>query len=125
MSLCPVAQSIQYDAGLDASMPLLRVQLQNLVHVLAEVEHNRDVAALPGEAGPGSARQYRRADLPARTQGRRNVLQISRYHQPDRHLPVVRGIRGVKRAAAVVEANLTANCSLQFGFECARLVECL
>ena len=50
------AQNVQHYPGLHAGISLGRVELQNLVHVLAEVDHQGDVTALPGQARPGSAR---------------------------------------------------------------------
>ena len=56
------AQVVEHDARLDPRPAFLGVDLQHAVEVLRAVQHDRDVAALPGEAscrrrGPGSARR--------------------------------------------------------------------
>ena len=64
-----VAQRIQDHARLDPRNTLYRIDFQNPVHVLREIENDRHVAALTREAGAGSPRQYRRsisAALPLR-----------------------------------------------------------
>ena len=58
-------------------MRLLDVELENPVHVLREVEHDRDVAALPGEARARAARQHRRVrtlGTPPRRHARRLIV---------------------------------------------------
>ena len=54
---------IEDDARLHARERASRIELQDAVHVLREVEHHGDVAALAGEAGAGAPRQDRRADI--------------------------------------------------------------
>jgi hypothetical protein len=46
-----IAQRIEHDAGLHAREATDRIDLEDPVHVLREVEHHRHVAALSGEAG--------------------------------------------------------------------------
>ena len=67
MRLGGVAQRIEDDARLDAREPLRRIDLQDPVHVLREVEHDRDVAALAGEARAGAPRQDGRAIIAGTT----------------------------------------------------------
>ena len=50
-----VAQIVEDAARLNPRQLACRVDLQHVVHVLREVHHDRDVAALPGEAGPAAA----------------------------------------------------------------------
>ena len=104
-SSAAVAQRVEHDARLHAREPLARVQLEDLVHVLREIEHDRDVAALPGEAGAGAARQHGRAVLPARRDRRDHIVGIARNHEADGDLAVVRAVGRVQRAAAAVEAD--------------------
>ena len=47
LSLIP--QSVQDDAGLNSGHSPVRVELKNFVHVLGEIQHHRDIAALPGQ----------------------------------------------------------------------------
>ena len=102
-------QRVEHDTRLDAREPAFRIDLQNAVHVLREVEDHRDVAALAGEAGAGAARQNRRAESPARRDRGRDVFGIARHDEADRNLAVVRGVGRVQRAAARVEADFPAH----------------
>ena len=78
-----VPQSVQNDARLNASNSPLRVELENLVHVLGEVQHHGDIAALPA---PGSCRL--RAAAPERriscTRPRPRARRRHRAERPGR-----------------------------------------
>ena len=112
-----VAQRIEHHAGLHAREPADRIDLEDPVHVLREVEHHRDVAALAGEAGAGAPRQDRRVELPARRHRRDHIVGIARNDETDGNLTVVRAVGGVQRAAAAIEAHLAADHPLQLPFE--------
>jgi hypothetical protein len=58
-----VAQDVKHHSGLHAGISLGRIEFQDLVHVLAEVDHQGDVTALSGQARPGSSRQDGRSEL--------------------------------------------------------------
>ena len=103
------AKRVENDAGLHARDALLDVELENPVHVLREVEHDRDVAALAGEARARAAREDRRVERSARRHGRTHIVVVPRNDDADRHLAVVRGIGRVQRAAAAVEADFAAH----------------
>ena len=123
MFLRAVAQRIQNDAGLDAREFSGRVDLQNLVHVLREVQNHGDVAGLPGEARAGAARQDRRAEFPARGHRRDHIVVIARNHEANRNLAVIRAVGGIQRAASAVEAHLALHHAFQFVLEFAGLRE--
>ena len=55
------AQRVQHHARLDTRESCLGVDLQDPIHVFREIEHHRDVAALPGQARARAARQNRGA----------------------------------------------------------------
>ena len=55
VALCSCSKRIQDHAGLDAGNTLLDIHLENAIHVLREVEHDRDVAALTGQARAGAS----------------------------------------------------------------------
>ena len=46
-----------------------------------------------------------------------DVVVVTGNHHPDRDLPVVGSVGGVKRAAAVIEANFALKVSAQAPFE--------
>ncbi len=54
---------IEHHARLHAGRAGLRVQLDDLVHVLAEVQHDARADRLPGEARAAAARDERDAGL--------------------------------------------------------------
>ena len=110
-----VAEVVEHDPGLDARELPGRVHLQDLVHVLREIEDDGDVAALAGEARAGAAGEDRRAELARQLDRRVDVVDGPREDHADRHLAVVRGVGGVERARAVVEADLAANVVPQRG----------
>ncbi len=56
VDLGAVAQSIQNHARLNARESPLRINVQNAIHVLGEIEHHGNVAALAGEARAGAPR---------------------------------------------------------------------
>src|SRR5262249_8901641 len=118
-----VAQRIEHEPRLDARRPRRRIDLDDAVHVLGEVDHHRNVAALAGEAGAGAARQDRRVEAAARRDRSDYIVRITRYHQANRDLTVIGGVRGVERAAAGVEADLAAHDAAQLGFERLRFRE--
>ena len=92
--------AIEHDAGLHARDLRRRIEREDAVQVLREIDHHRDVAALPGEAGARAARQDRRADFAARCDRRLDVGFVERNDQPDRDLPVVRGVGGIRARAS-------------------------
>jgi hypothetical protein len=102
-----------------------RIDLQDPVHVLREIQNDRHVAALTREAGAGSPRQYRRSISAARRYGCDYIIVISRNDKPDRNLSVVRTIGGVQRTTAAVEADLAANLAPQQPFEVDGLRKCI
>ena len=94
-----------------------RIERDDAVHVLREVDDDRDVAALAGEARAGAARQDRRADVAARPDGGCHVVFVERNHDADGNLPIVRRVGRVERARAVVEAHFAADRLLQRALE--------
>jgi len=52
VDLCTIAQMIQDDAWLDPGEASLRVEFQNLVHVLREIQDDRDITTLSGRLVP-------------------------------------------------------------------------
>src|SRR5258707_13330210 len=63
VDLCAIAQMIQDDAWLDPGEASLRVELQNLVHVLREIQDDRDITTLSGDARGGTAWKHPLAQL--------------------------------------------------------------
>ena len=108
------AASSSTHARLDTRAALLRVDLEDAVQVLGEVDDHGDVAAL---AGTGSCRRRARGSARrAHGRPRRSAItssMLARHDDADRHLAVVRGVGGVERAAAGVEAHLAVDARAQ------------
>ena len=50
------AEMIEHASRLNVAEPLLRVDIDDMVHVLREVHHHGHIAALPSQAGSAAAR---------------------------------------------------------------------
>ena len=77
------AQRIEHNAGFDAGALGFVVDRHDAAHVLREVEHHGDVAAVAGDAGATAARQYSGAELAAGCYGRYCVVCIERQNYSD------------------------------------------
>src|SRR5438477_13182645 len=78
------AQVVEDQTRLDPGKLALRVDRDDVPKILGEVENDRDVAALPGEARPGAAGQDRGADAPAYLDRLNHVGDVTRDDDPDR-----------------------------------------
>jgi hypothetical protein len=112
--------AIEDDAWLDDGRFALRVERQQAPHVLREVNDDRDIAALAGEAGSGATRQDSRAQFAAGGDGRLHIGFIARQHDAHRRLPVIGGVGGVQGTRSGIKADFSADGGAQFGFEFAR-----
>ena len=81
---------------------------EHLVEVLGPVDHDGDVAAAAGQARAAAARQDRRPMSPADVDRGDHIVDVPWDHDADRHLAIVRAVRRVQGAAAVVEPDLAA-----------------
>jgi hypothetical protein len=118
-----VAQDVEHHPGLDAGGSLGRIEFEDLVHVLAEIEHHGDVAALPCPAGPGSSRQDGGAEFSRSRDGRNNIVGIAGYDQANGDLTVVRRVGRVESPASGIEAHLSAHALAQLTVESASFVK--
>jgi hypothetical protein len=125
MHLGRLAHTVQHNARLDDSALPLRIERDEAVHVLRKIQHDRDIAALTGEARSRAARQNRRAQFAAGGDGRFHVGGIARHHHANRRLPVIRRIRCVEGTRGRIEAHLAANRSRQQRLQLPRRSELL
>ena len=123
VALRSIAQRIEHHARLDARKRLVRVDLQDSIHVLGEVQNHGNVAALAGQARASPARQHRRAEFAARRNRRLHVVRVARNHQTNGNLAIVRAVGGVQRPAAAIEAHFAAHHSRSSRSSSARLRE--
>ena len=101
-------------AGLDVSDARAGVDRYHAIHVLREIEHERRVARLSGEAGAAAAREYRDRVFARQRERRDHVALVPRNHDADGHLAIVRRIGGVDRASAGVEAHFAFDLAREF-----------
>ena len=101
-----LTEPVEHHARLHAREPALRVDVEDAVEVLGEVEHDRDVDRLAREARAAAARHDRRLVLAAGADRGDDVLRRTRKDDADRQLPVVRARARVERPVAGREADL-------------------
>ena len=123
MRLRPVAQCIEHHAWLDTGKPPAGIDLEDLIHVLGEVQHDGDIAALSRKARARPSSQHRGIEFPARRHCRNHVFRIARDHEANRNLAVIRPVRRVEGAAPAIETHLAPQRALQLAFQLERLRE--
>jgi hypothetical protein len=112
-----IAQRIEHHAGFNAGESSRRVDLDDPIHVLREIEHHRHVAALPGQARSSAPRQDRRAVLSADRHRGDDILAVAWDDEADRNLAVVRSVGGIQGPAAAIKPYLATDRLLQVAFE--------
>jgi hypothetical protein len=111
MFLSGVAEMIENDSRLDPRDAAVGINFEDVAHVLGEVEHDGDVAALTGEGSASTAAEERSAEFTAGGDSGENILRVVGKNYTDWELAVVGPVGGVERARAVVEAYLSAKSS--------------
>ena len=102
----PGVEFVQHDAGLDHTRRRDGVNGDEPVTVLGEIQHHRDVAALPGQARSAAAGQHGHTLFAAHRDRRHRRRHRPGNDHADRDLPEVRRIGGVRRAGPRVEPHL-------------------
>src|SRR5207248_512041 len=100
------AEVVEDHARLHARDAPLRVDLQDPVQVLGEVEDDGDVRCLAGETRAAAARENRDIVRAADLDGGDDVLDRARDDDADRHLAVVRAAGRIERPRARAEPHL-------------------
>ena len=111
------AELVEDDPRFDACRVRVGVDLHDAPKVLRAVQHHRHVAALAGEARPAAAGQDRRVVGAAHVDRGHEVLDVSRHHDPDGHVPVIGSVRRVQGAVAGREEDLTAEGGPEVGLQ--------
>src|SRR5205814_1130725 len=117
MALGGVAQGVEDDSWLHAGDAPVGIDLDHAVEVLREVEHDRDVAALPSQAGSAAATEDRHVVLTADAHPFHDVIERAGDDDADRHLAVVRSARRVERAISVAKSDRTLDVLAQIALE--------
>jgi hypothetical protein len=108
-----VAQVIKHDSGLHAGDTSCGIDLENLCHVLGEVEHDRDVAALTGERSTTAAAKYGCVKFATERDRSENIVSVAGQNDADRDLTIVGGIGRVDRPAARIKSNFPEDLAAQ------------
>ena len=106
------AERVEHHPGLYAGEALLWIELEDPIHVLGEVEHYGDIAALSGQAGACSAGQDRSSVFTASRHGSHDIVGIAGNHQPDGNLAIVRSVGRIHGAAPAIETDFSLNVLL-------------
>ena len=106
------SQRVKHHARLYRRHPPGGIDPQNRRHVFGKVEHDGDVAALTGKACSTAARKHRRAVLS--TSGNRgyHIIAVTREHEPDRNLSVIRSVCRIQRAGRIIKPDFALHRSL-------------
>ena len=119
VALGRLPQVVEDQPGLHARELPFRVEVEDAVQVLREIEHDGDVAALAGEARAAPARKERRFVLPADADSLDDVVERARNDDADRQLAVVRAAGGVERPIARPESHLPLDGAAEVVLEAA------
>ena len=106
-------QLVQDDARLGPHPALLGVHLDDVSHVLGEVDDYRAADGLPGQAGAAAPRQHRQPVTARLLHDGDDVVGRLRYHDADGLHLVYAGVGAVQHARHLVEAHLARHASLQ------------
>jgi hypothetical protein len=107
MFTCSLLERGQNDPRLYASQFSVGIDLEYPVHVLAEVQNHRRVAALTRETGASTAAENRGIEAAAHVYCCNYVVLGSRNDHADRELPEHGCVGGVERPAASIKVNLS------------------
>src|SRR5215471_18613575 len=103
-----VAEVIEDDSRLDTGNAACGIDLEDVGHVLREIQDDRDVAALSGERGSPATAEQRCAEFTAEREGGKDVVGVAREHYANRNLAIVGAVSRIESAALVVEAHIAA-----------------
>ena len=106
-------QLVQDDARLGPHPTLLGVHLDDVSHVLGEVDDYGAADGLPGQAGASAPRQHREPVAARLLHDGDDVVGRPRYHDADGLHLVYAGVGAVQHARHLVEAHLARHASLQ------------
>ena len=108
---------VAHDAELHACALVHRVEREDLVLLLREIDDDRLVDGLAREPGPAATRDDRCAELAARRDGGDDVGPRLRDDDGEGHPSIIGCIVRVHRAATPIEANLAPNRAPERGLE--------
>lgn len=105
MPLGCLSKRVEHTARFDFADPPNRVYCKHAIEVLGKVDQNSDVATLSPEGGATASVDDRGAVTMTDLDSCCGVLNGARDDDPNRHLPIIRGIGGIKSSATQVETD--------------------
>ena len=115
-------QLIAHHAGLHARPAFLDVHLEDLVHVLGEVDDDRPRDCLPGEARAAAACQQWHRVFRRHRHRAPHILIVQGHDDADGRNAVRAGIGRVERPRSRIEADFTADTRAEVGLDRGRQV---
>jgi hypothetical protein len=106
-------QPVQHDSRLHRDPLRLGLEVEHLVQVLGDVDHQGRAHGLAALGGAGTPRQDRYARPGRDPDGANRVLGTGRHHDPDRLDLVDRGVGAVAAPAEAVEQHLAVQLAPQ------------
>jgi hypothetical protein len=110
-----VTKAIKNHTGLNPRNPSSWIDLDNVVHVAREIEHQSYVAALSGERGSATTTEERRAELTGYRHGGNDIVEIAGKDYSDGNLAIIGPIGRIESTASLVETYVTAHVPAQSG----------
>ena len=117
-----IAQLIQHAAGLHPCIFLLRIDFDDLVQVLGEINDHGDVAGLSAKAGAAAARQQRSVVLAGQSHGLDYFFNCFGNYNADWNLTIIGSIHGIESAGAIVKPHFACDGGAQLGGKGLRFV---
>ena len=107
------AQMVEDHSGQHPRQAACRVDVEDLRHVLGEIQDDRNIAALSSQGCPTASAEERRAKFPAQSNRGNYVIYVMREYDSDRYLAIVGTVGGVEGAAAIIKADLATDVLTQ------------
>ena len=117
MGLGSVSEVIANRSRLNARVFLTRIQLNDVVQILAPVDDNGNIAALTGDARTAATRENWCAEPAARSYCPNNIFKRFRNDDRDGYLPVIGCVHRIHAPAAGIKSDFTVNTPAQFRFQ--------
>src|SRR6476660_6601954 len=104
---------VKHAARLDPRVLFLRLDLDDPVQILGEIDDDGDIARLSAEAGAAAARQQRRAMLAGERDGLNHFVDGAGNNDADGYLAVVGAVDGIESAGGSVKADVAGDGGAQ------------
>ena len=106
MGLQEAVQLIEDQTRLHGDSSCVRIEIQHLVEVLADIDHQRRANGLTALRRAAAARQDRNPVVPCDLYRADNVIPVCRHYHPDRLDLIDRGIGRIAAAAERIEQDI-------------------